>query len=214
MSNNTNTPAAATVAPAGDTKRAAAATVASEKLAAALAAAKGARDGVIVKRYGADVTPAAVALAKRAADEMSGASKSRGGARARVLAVVAGIADDVVVTDAVVVAAALSVLAAHAKSEQERRDRKRALTDAVNDASSSLTARAAALDVLAGMDDADADAKRATVRRRVADVLAASVAAGLAADDVARMLADAYGVGVSVDYPAAVPADAETLAAA
>lgn len=200
-------------APAGDTKRAAAATVASEKLAAALTAAKGARDGVIVKRYGSDVTPAAVTLAKRAADEISGASKSRGGARARVLAVVAAIADDIDVTDAVMVAAALGVLAADAADAQARRDRKRALADAVNDASSSLSARSAALDVLAGMDDADADAKRANVRRRVADVLAASVTAGIAADDVARMLADAYGVGVSVDYPAAVPADAQTVAA-
>lgn len=209
MSKNSQT----TVAPHGDSKRAAAATVASEKLAEALAAATSARNGVIVKRYGADVTPAAVSLAKRAADEMSGAAKSRGGARARVLAVVAAISDDIDVTDATVVAAALSVLADEARAAKERRDRKRTLADAVNDASSSLTARAAALDVLAGMDEADADAKRATVRKRVAEVLAASVTAGLAADDVARMLADAYGVAVSVDYPAAVPADAKTVAA-
>lgn len=195
------------------TARAAAAASAAERLADALTTASAARVGVIVKRYGADATPAAVTLAKRAADEMSGATKSRGGQRARVLAVLDAVPADVTPTDAVMVAAALAVLDREATAARERRERKRALADAVNDASASIQSRAAALDVLASMDAADADAKRDAVRRRIADVLAASVSAGIAADDVARMLADAYGVAVAVEYPAAVPADAETVAA-
>jgi hypothetical protein len=208
MSTKNNTPAA----PNGDAKRAAAATVASERLKDALTAATSARVGVIVKRYGADATPAAVSLAKRAADELSGATKSRGGQRARVLAVLDAVPADVTPTDAVMVAAALAVLDHEATAARERRDRKRALADTINDSAAPLATRAAALDVLAGMDDADADAKRATVTRRVADVLAAAVNTGIPADTLADMLANAYGVSVAVSYPAAVPADAVTVA--
>lgn len=211
--NNKRTPAATVATPEGvPAARAAAATDAATKLAATLAASVTARDAIITKHYGDGVTPAAIRLARRAADELSGASKSRGGARADVLAVLDTLAGVDKLDARAFALAAAARLAANAADVKSRRDRKRALTDTINDAAASLVTRAAALDVLAGMDDADADAKRAAVTRRVADVLAAAVSAGIPADTLADMLATAYGVNVAVSYPAAVPADAVTVA--
>jgi hypothetical protein len=172
--------------------RAAAATLASERITATLTASKSAAGNVIVKTWGADTTPAALRLAKRAADEISGASKSRGGARADVLAVVNMVEGDAF-TPAAVVAAALARLADNAKAVADRRARKQGLADAVNDGSLGIRARQSALSVLAGMDDADADAKRLAAGKRLADALAAAVLAGVPLDTVATMTGDAYG---------------------
>lgn len=193
----------------------AAATAASEKLAASLKAADAARDGKLVRAYGADVTPAAVRLAKRAADELSGASKSRGGARANVLAVAEAVRahEAAEVSDKLFVAAAAARMAELAAAAKERRDRKRELADTVNDAGSSLAARSAALEVLAGMEDADARAKLDAKLKRFGAAIIGCRDAGATADVLADMIAAAYGVKLEVSYPAAVPADAATVAA-
>lgn len=213
MSNIKRTTATATATPDGvPAARAAAATDAATKLAATLTASITARDAIIIKHYGDGVTPAAVRLAKRAADELSGARKSRGGARADVLAVLETLTGVDTLDARAFALAAAARLAANAADVKSRRERKRALADQHNDSSLPLATRAAALEVLAGMDDEDNKAKGAAVTRRVADALAAAVAAGIPAQAVADMLADAYGVNVAVSYPAAVPADAATVA--
>ncbi len=211
--NNKRTRAATVATPAGvTTARAAAASDAATKLAATLAASVTARDAVIVKNYGDGVTPAAIRLAKRAADELSGANKSRGGARADVLAVLDTLAGVDTLDARAFALAAAARLAANAADQAARRERKRALADQHNDSNLPLATRAAALEVLAGMDDEDNQAKSAAVTRRVADVFAAAVAAGIPARAIADMLATAYGVNVAVSYPAAVSADVATVA--
>lgn len=214
MSTTKRTPAAVAIAaPDGvPAKRAAAAAAAAEALAATLAASNTARDTVIVKHYGDGVTPAAVRLAKRAADELSGAAKSRGGARADVLAVLDTLAGVDTLDARAFTLAAAARLAVNAADVKSRRDRKRTLADQRNDASLPIEARHNALEVLAGMDDEDNKVKRAAVMQRMTAVFESAAKLGIPADTIADTLATAYGVNVSVSYPAAVPADAATVA--
>jgi len=183
---------------------AAAATKASEAIAATLAAAGNASAAAITAAYGADVTPAAVRLAKRAADELSGAAKSRGGARADVLAVRDAIADTlstqsgVKLTDALLVAAASNRLAALAAAKRERTERKQQLAATLKDSGATLAARTAALEVLAGMDDADRDAAVLAATSRFDAALAAAVASGVPLDHIYESVAKLHNAPITV----------------
>ena len=126
-------------------KQHAAARRAAEQLADALDSVKHAGDNVIVARYGADIDLSAVRLAKRAADELAGNTKSRGGARADVLAVLDALTSVDALTDATFVAAARARLDANAADKRARRDRKQALAAQVNDKSASVAARRIAI---------------------------------------------------------------------
>lgn len=170
-------------------KRAAAAAAAAERLGAALKSSAAAGVSVLVAEYGADVTPAAVRLAKRAADEAAGLSKSRGGNRAAVLAVLAAVGD-ALPTDAVCVAAARATLDAEAKRKRDRTAHKRALADILNDSAQPLDRRAAALETLSGMDATDEEAKRAAAARALEASLNRALAI-LGADVVERAAVDA-----------------------
>lgn len=192
---------------------ASAAKVASEKLAGVIQSAGAASGAAYATAYGADVTPASVKLAKRAADELAGLSKSKGGARADVLAVLATLADRPAreVTPAAFVAAARVRMDENARAVKDRRDRKRALADTVNDSAATISQRAAALDVLAGMDAADSDAKGKQLLATFAAHVDKLAAHGIPADVLAELVATRYGVELSVNYPAAVPADVATI---
>ena len=184
---NLTSTATATVVPEGITaSRAAAAVLASEVMASALLTAKGAAEAAMVKHFGADVTSAAVRLAKRAADELAGTTKSRGGARADVLAVLAtveGIEDDTL-TAKVFVAAARARLDANAAYKRDRASQKSALAKVVNDSSASLDERAAALGQLDGMETQDGLAKDAALVNRLDSVLDACFKAGMTGDTI------------------------------
>jgi hypothetical protein len=184
----------------------------------------GAASDKLAAKHGAGVTPAAVRLAKRAADVYSDDDKReklRGGARADVLAVLAKLSDtpgDIADGDRYsarsFALAAAARLASNSAAAAARQKTKRALAKQVNDAKSSPAARSNALDVLAGMDGADNDAKRAAVTKRFGDVLEAALKLGIPADVLASNLAAAYGVTVAVDYPAAVVTPADDMATA
>jgi hypothetical protein len=186
------------VVPADTTvSRAAAAVIASERLSEALTGAKGASDAVIVARYGADVDSVAVRLAKRAADELSGATKSRGGMRADVLAVLDTLANVDALTDSAFVASARARLDANAADKRARRERKQGLADILNDSSATMESRAGALSALVGMDDADLAAKRAKVAERLNSALVAARAAGIGEADVHVAVTRAYSAKVA-----------------
>lgn len=175
--------------PAGVTaKRAASAAAASARFADALSGAKGAAAAVIVSMYGADVDTTAVRLAKRAADELSGAAKSRGGARADVLAVVNSVDGIDALTDSVFIAAARARLDANAAFKRERREAKQAQADVVNDSAATAEQRHAALKVLTGMDEQDSEAKRAAARQRFGTAAAAALEAGITADELTALV--------------------------
>lgn len=194
---------------------ASAAKVASEKLAGVIQSAGAASGAAYVTAYGADVTPASVKLAKRAADELAGLNKSKGGARADVLAVLATLADypAAKVTPDVFVAAARARMDANAADVKARRERKRELADTMNASHATISQRAAALEVLSGMDAADADAKGKQLLATFATHVDKLASHGIPADVLAQLVATRYGVELTIGYPAAVPADAVTVAA-
>lgn len=199
MTKNTNltSTATSTVVPEGITAaRAAAAVLASEVMASALLTAKGAAEAAMVKHFGADITSAAVRLAKRAADELAGTTKSRGGARADVLAVLATVEgiDDDTLTAKVFVAAARARLDANAAYKRDRASQKSALAKVVNDSSASLDERAAALGQLDGMETADNDAKRYEAVKSLSASLDRAIAAGATLEVVLAMVESAFEV--------------------
>lgn len=191
MTNATATKAPATATPAAVIS---AATAASERLSHTLDAAKGAGNAVIVSAYGADIDMAAVRLAKRAADELAGSAKSRGGARADVLAVVAYAVKAKAYGELVFVAGARVRLDANAAAAKARLDTKRALAAKVNDNTATLDERAAALGVLVGMDDADAAAKHLAAGKSLSDAIDRAKAAGVTRDSMLAMIEDAFEV--------------------
>jgi hypothetical protein len=101
-------------------------------------------------------------------------------------------------TDATFVAAARARLDANAADKRARRDRKQALAAQVNDKSASVAARAAALDVLAGMDAADADAKHAAIVARLNSAIMAARVSGLSETDAHALVSAAYAAKVEV----------------
>lgn len=168
---------------------------ASERLSDVLNRAKVAGTAVIVGQYGADIDLAAVRLAKRAADELSGSAKSRGGARANVLAVVDYATAAPIVSDTVLVAGARARLDANAAYAKARREDKAALAAKVNDHTASFDERVAAMSVLVGMDDADADAKHAHALATLNAALASAVKNGVTLSELSDAL-DALIEGV------------------
>lgn len=177
--------------------RAALAVLAVESFTATIKSASLAGLTVYTSTYGADVKPAAVKLALRAAREASGEeSKSKGGARADVIAVLATVdTAPVFGTDAaprVYLAAATARLAELAAAKRARTARKSALADTVNSAAASAEQRHAALDVLTGMDDADKGAKRAALIARLAAVVESAREGGLSQEDCMAIIETAY----------------------
>ena len=186
---------ATVVVPEGLTaSRAAAAVLAGERLGDCLTAAKGASAALIVTRYGADIDVTAIRLAKRAADELSGKTKSRGGARADVLGVLHALEATDTLTDLVFVAAARTQLDAAAADRRRRNEQKKDLANKVNDKSATLAQRTAALEVLTGMDDADAKVKADSAIRRLNDAIMAAQVGGLSEVDALEMVHAAYAV--------------------
>lgn len=179
-------PADTTVSHAAD------AVLAVERLTDALTAASNAGNAVLVARYGADIDPAAVKLAKSAAVELSGGTKSRGGARANVLAVIDALAGIDTLTDKVFVAAARTRLDQLAADKRARTDRKKELAAKVNDQSAPLSARTGALEALAGMDQADSAVKSAGIIDRVTKAILAARADGVTESDMHDIVAGAY----------------------
>lgn len=187
----------ARIVPADTTvTHAAAAVLASERLAEALAAATSAGNAVLIKRYGADIDPAAVKLAKRAADEMSGGTKSRGGARADVLAVLATLADVDTITDRTFVAAARARLDELAADKRARTEHKKELAAKVNDKSATIESRTGALEVLAGMDAADSAVKSAAIVTRLNGAIMAARVDGMSEVDMLALVAAAFKVAL------------------
>lgn len=169
------------------------AVLAVERLTDALTAASNAGNAVLVARYGADIDPAAVKLARSAALEMSGGTKSRGGARANVLAVIDALTDVDSLSDKVFVAAARTRLDQLAADKRARTERKKELAAKVNDQSASVTERTAALEVLAGMDSADAGVKSAAIIDRLIKAIAAAHDDGMGEYEIHELVSLAYG---------------------
>lgn len=170
------------------------AVLAVERLTDALTAASNAGNAVLVARYGADIDPAAVKLARSAALEMSGGTKSRGGARANVLAVIDALTDVDSLSDKVFVAAARTRLDQLAADKRARTERKKELAAKVNDQSASVTERTAALEVLAGMDSADAGVKSAAIIDRLIKAIAAAHDDRVPASEIHELVDLAYAV--------------------
>lgn len=166
------------------------ATLAVETLAATLASATLAGSNVIVTAYGADVKLSVVKLALAAAREVTGV-KSRGQQRVNVLAVLAALGD-VPPTDRAVVAASQSALDARNAANAARTARKSELAKVTRDSKATAAARMGALEVLTGMDEQDALAKRHAAGARLSAAIDAYRLAGGTQDSALAMLADAF----------------------
>lgn len=192
----------ATVAPQGmSAARHAKASAAADALAATIKAAKAAGDATWAKAYGPTADGSAVRLAAKAAAEYAGGTKSRGRVRADVLAIIAAMAkakDGEVLAETFVKAARIR-LDAHAAAQKTRRETKSALAATVRDSSATKAARRAALDVLTGMDDADAAAKAKTASDALAATVKRAHDGGVSFSYALDILAKAYGATVEND---------------
>jgi len=184
--------ATALVAVNGDAARTEDAKRAAADLGAIISAAKRASEREFIDAIGADAKPAAVRLAKRAADEAAGLAKSRGGARADALAVLAAL-DGKPLTARTLVAAATNRLAQNAAAAKSRNDAKRAAAAVTRDATATLAERQDALAVVAAMDAEDANAKRVRLTNAVSSALAAARDGGVTVEAIAHVIAATYG---------------------
>lgn len=204
--------ATALAAPADitETQRTAAA-AAAKTLGDATAAGAAAAAKTLADTLGAVATPAAVKLAKRAADEMSGATKSRGGARADVLAVLRAVAAVAKPTAAAFVKVAAARLEENRLAKIRERETRAALAKTANDKHATEGERAAAFGELVEYDARDGAARDAAARDAFKRAAAAAAKHQVSLVFAFEALAAAYGV----DSPfAAAPAAAATVEAA
>lgn len=139
-------------------------------------------------------TPAAVRLAHRAAREAAGLNaKSKGGARADVLAVLALVPADTLPTAPVLVAAAVNRMRAEAQRVADRRAEKKRLAEQATDAQSTAAARTAANETLAGMQAQDDAAAANALATRVLATLTAAKNGKVSAYEMAFMIRETFG---------------------
>lgn len=174
------------------TARIHAATDASASIADVLARATVAGNAVISKAYGVgnDVKrnpSTAVKLAKSVADDISGASKSKGGARANVLAVLDALGDDMPTAALLVTLsrARLDALALAARAATKAKSEARASAKSVlNDRGAAKSDRIAALELMTEIDGESDRAKSDRVWGTLTKAIDAARAAGFTVEQI------------------------------
>lgn len=181
------------------------ATDAASTLADVLNRAVIAGNTVVTKKYGADSDKrsplAAVKLAKAVADDISGAHKSKGGARANVLAVLDSLATLALSpTDTVLVSlsrARLDLLAAEKREATKAASEARAAAKAVlNDRTAAKADRIAALELMTEIDDVVVNSRNAVKFGALVKAIEAARDFGYTREQISSVVDAAFGIGI------------------
>ena len=186
-------------------------------LANTLTRARTAGNTVLVKAYGAGADAASVGLARATATVLAGGKLPKGGTGTRVGAVRRAWLDKLAIEPETTLTAELlatlartvldDVKAYQASQRKAEKDTRAAAKATLNNRGESITARRAALDVMAEIDALPATRKADAMRDRVVSALSAARDAGYSVEWVSAIVDDVYPAPLSEsDWHATVAA--------